>query len=53
MFSIKHLLPKFKPHSFHDKKMMVLWLRYLTEIDEKTRKATRGAPGESQDTQSA
>ena len=38
MFSIKHLLPKFKPHSFHDKKMMVLWLRYLTEIDE-TRKA--------------
>ena len=39
MFSIKHLLPKFKPHSFHDKKMMVLWLRYLTEIDEKTRKA--------------
>ena len=39
MFSIKHLLQKFKPHSFHDKKMMVLWLRYLTEIDEKTRKA--------------
>lgn len=39
MFSIKHLLPKFKPHSFHDKKMMVLWLRYLTEIDEKTHKA--------------
>ena len=38
MFSIKHLLPKFKPHSFHDKKMKVLWLRYLTEIDE-TRKA--------------
>lgn len=31
-------LPKFKPHSFHDKKMMVVWLRYLTEIDE-TRKA--------------
>ena len=39
MFSIKHLLPKFKPHSFHDKKMKVLWLRYLTEIDEKTRTA--------------
>jgi predicted transposase/invertase (TIGR01784 family) len=38
MFSIKHLLPKFKPHSFHDKKMIVLWSRYLTEIDE-TRKA--------------
>lgn len=32
-------LPKFKPHSFHDKKMMVLWLRYLTEINEKTRQA--------------
>lgn len=39
MFSIKHLLPKFKPHSFHDKKMIVSWSRYLTEIDEKTRKA--------------
>lgn len=32
-------LPKFKPHSFGDKKMTVLWLRFLTEIDEKTRKA--------------
>lgn len=32
-------LPKFKPSSFSDKKMMVLWLRFLTEIDEKTRKA--------------
>ena len=30
-------LPKFKPHSFSDKKMQVLWLRFLTEIDEKTR----------------
>lgn len=30
-------LPKFKPHSFHEKKMQVLWLRYLTEIDEHTR----------------
>lgn len=32
-------LPKFKPHSFKDRKMMVLWLRFLTEIDEKTKKA--------------
>ena len=29
-------LPKFKPHTFTEKKMQVLWLRYLTEIDEKT-----------------
>lgn len=31
-------LPKFKPHSYNEKKMQVLWLRYLTEIDEKTRR---------------
>lgn len=30
-------LPKFTPHSYTEKKMQVLWLRYLTEIDEKTR----------------
>ena len=30
-------LPKFKAHSFSEKKMQVLWLRYLTEVDEKTR----------------
>lgn len=30
-------LPKFSPHSYSEKKMQVLWLRYLTEIDEKTR----------------
>jgi predicted transposase/invertase (TIGR01784 family) len=29
-------LPKFKPQTFRDKKMMVLWLRFLTEINEKT-----------------
>lgn len=29
-------LPKFTPKSYSDKKMQVLWLRYLTEIDEKT-----------------
>lgn len=32
-------LPKFRPQSFSDKKMAVLWLRYLTEINEHTRKA--------------
>lgn len=30
-------LPKFTPHSYSEKKMQVLWLRYLTEINEKTR----------------
>jgi len=30
-------LPKFKPQNLADKKMMVLWLRFLTEIDENTR----------------
>lgn len=29
-------LPKFTPHTYTEKKMQVLWLRYLTEIDEKT-----------------
>ena len=27
-------LPKFKPHNYSEKKMQVLWLRYLTEIPE-------------------
>ena len=31
-------LPKFTPHAYSEKKMEVLWLRYLTEIDEKTTK---------------
>lgn len=31
-------LPKFAPHTYSEKKMEVLWLRYLTEIDEKTTK---------------
>lgn len=31
-------LPKFTPKNYGDKKMQVLWLRFLTEIDEKTRK---------------
>lgn len=30
-------LPKFTPHTYAEKKMQVLWLRYLTEINEKTR----------------
>ncbi len=29
-------LPKFTPRSISDKRMMVLWLRYLTEINAKT-----------------
>ena len=35
-------LPKFKPQSLTEKKMKVLWLRYLTEIEENTKEA----PGE-------
>lgn len=30
-------LPKFSPHSYSEKKMQVLWLMYLTEINERTR----------------
>lgn len=30
-------LPKFKPQTFSEKKMHVLWLRYLTEINKSTR----------------
>ena len=29
-------LPKFKPTTFSERKMQVLWLRFLTEIDENT-----------------
>lgn len=29
-------LPKFAPHSISDKRMMVFWLRFLTEIDANT-----------------
>ena len=32
-------LPKFQPHNYSEKKMQVLWLRYLTEISEQTRRA--------------
>ncbi len=34
-------LPKFKPHTMTEKKMHVLWLRYLTEIEEKTREVPK------------
>lgn len=30
-------LPKFNPHTYSERKMQVLWLRYLTEINEDTR----------------
>ena len=30
-------LPKFKPQNFSERKMQILWLRFLTEIDENTR----------------
>lgn len=30
-------LPKFTPHTLSEKKMHVLWLRFLTEINERTR----------------
>ena len=32
-------LPKFHPTTFSEKRMQVLWLRFLTEINEKTREA--------------
>ena len=32
-------LPKFTPHTYAEKKMQVLWLRFLTEISEQTRHA--------------
>ena len=32
-------LPKFQPQTFSEKKMQVLWLRFLTEINEKTLEA--------------
>ncbi len=30
-------LPKFKPQTITEKKMQVLWLRFLTEINDETR----------------
>ena len=34
-------LPKFKPNTVLDKKMAVLWLRFLTEINEHTREVDK------------
>jgi len=34
-------LPKFTPHTFSDKKMQVLWLRFMTEIDEHTEEVSQ------------
>ena len=34
-------LPKFQPHSIEEKKMAVLWLKFLTEIDENTTEVPR------------
>ena len=33
---VNDILPKFSPKSYNEKKMQVLWLRYLTEINERT-----------------
>ena len=35
-------LPKFTPHSIADKRMMVLWLRFLTEINSNTKESPSG-----------
>ena len=34
-------LPKFTPQNYSEKKMQVLWLRYLTEINERTREVPK------------
>ena len=39
-------LPKFKPDSIKEKKLMVLWLRFLKEIDEKTEQIPEGLSDE-------
>ncbi len=33
-------LPKFRPHTMNEKRMAVLWLRFLTEINDKTRQVS-------------
>lgn len=30
-------LPKFQPHTMKEKRMTILWLRFLTEINDKTK----------------
>ncbi len=32
-------LPKFQPHTMKEKRMTILWLRFLTEINDKTKEA--------------
>ena len=32
-------LPKFEPHTMKEKRMTILWLRFLTEINDKTKEA--------------
>lgn len=32
-------LPKFEPHTIKEKRMTILWLRFLTEINDKTKEA--------------
>ena len=32
-------LPKFQPHTMMEKRMTILWLRFLTEINDKTKEA--------------
>ncbi|MFV0553491.1 MAG: Rpn family recombination-promoting nuclease/putative transposase [Mangrovibacterium sp.] len=41
-------LPKFKPDNFSEKKMMVLWLRFLTEIKAGSRKIPEGLDQEKE-----
>ena len=33
-------LPKFNPHTYSEKRMQVLWMRYLTEINDNTREVS-------------
>ena len=33
-------LPKFQPHSMREKRMTILWLRFMTEINDKTREVS-------------
>ncbi len=34
-------LPKFQPHTMKEKRMTILWLRFLTEINDKTKMAPK------------
>ncbi|MFV0554281.1 MAG: Rpn family recombination-promoting nuclease/putative transposase [Mangrovibacterium sp.] len=41
-------LPKFKPENFSEKKMMVLWLRFLTEIEDDSKTIPEGLDQEEE-----